>query len=324
MEKLVSIIIPAYNCENGIQRCLDSLLKQTYTNFEAIVVDNNSSDRTALIVKEYSSKDSRIKYFFKATSGVSAARNYAISVSTGDYLYFTDSDDEVICDALERMVQSMSFGYDFVKYGYYYSKEDNREYKTGNCKYAGYIDRADSNILSAIIDGSIPTFVWTIMVRKDFVKGIKFDERIDYMEDKVYYFELFNKSHNYLISNEPIYYYYFNSFSKKTDEYWIKYLKNINLVYGALIDIAKKYDKSYIKQIRSCAFLQINNNIYNLYSNHHDTFTIEDVKKYLDTCDKRFYKKIKVNGIYPKLCYMLLNSKLLLKLYDVKYRRVNK
>ena len=324
MEKKVSIIIPAYNCGKYISKCLDSLLCQTYTNFEAIVVDNNSKDNTADIVKLYAQNDDRIKYFYYDKGGVSATRNYAISVSRGDYIYFADADDEIMPDALNTMVRSMSFGYDFVKYNYYYSKEDNKEYKLGHCNYTGFIDRADRRILSSIIDGSIPTFVWTMMVKKEFISDITFDERIDYMEDKVFYYEIFNKSHNYLISNEPVYYYYFNSFDKKSDEYWIKYLKNVNLVYGALIDIACKYDTSFIEEIKTAAFLQINNNLYNLYSNHTDSFTILDVKKYLDMCDSRFLTSIKVHGLYHKLCLLFLKSGMLLKLYQFKYRRLHK
>ena len=95
MKNLISIIIPAYNIENYIAKCLDSLLNQTYRNLEIIVVDDGSSDNTGKVIDDYLSKYDNIKVIHKKNAGVSAARNSGIEVASGDYIGFVDGDDTV-------------------------------------------------------------------------------------------------------------------------------------------------------------------------------------------------------------------------------------
>lgn len=90
---LISIIIPAYNADKYIARCLDALLAQTYGNWEAMVVDNNSADTTAGIIKNYAQKDPRIKYFLQPIKGPAAARNMGLDNAQGEFIMFCDSDD---------------------------------------------------------------------------------------------------------------------------------------------------------------------------------------------------------------------------------------
>ena len=91
--KLISIIVPIYNVENYLRQCLDSILNQTYQNFECLLINDGSPDNSADICREYAIKDSRFKYFEKENGGLSDARNYGIRQSTGSYLTFVDSDD---------------------------------------------------------------------------------------------------------------------------------------------------------------------------------------------------------------------------------------
>lgn len=104
---LVSIIIPAYNVEEYISRCLDSLLKQTYSKIEIIIVDDGSTDRTGEICQNYSQADERIRYIRKENAGQGEARNLAIKVAKGEYVTFADSDDWCKDDYVEKMYQSM-------------------------------------------------------------------------------------------------------------------------------------------------------------------------------------------------------------------------
>ena len=92
-EKLVSVIIPAYNIEDYIGRCLDSIISQTYKNLEIIVVDDGSRDYTGEILDNYAKKDRRIKVIHKENGGVSSARNKGIEAAEGDYIGFIDGDD---------------------------------------------------------------------------------------------------------------------------------------------------------------------------------------------------------------------------------------
>ena len=101
---MYSVIIPIYNSEEYLARCIDSVLAQTAGDFELILVDDGSKDRSGDICKEYQEKDSRIKYIRKENAGVSAARNTGIEYATGAYIGFIDSDDEISPDMYENLL----------------------------------------------------------------------------------------------------------------------------------------------------------------------------------------------------------------------------
>ena len=91
--QLISIIVPVYNVEEYLKQCLDSILEQTFSDYEVILVNDGSTDNSGLICQEYAEKDSRIRYFEKENGGLSDARNYGIEQAQGEYLTFVDSDD---------------------------------------------------------------------------------------------------------------------------------------------------------------------------------------------------------------------------------------
>ena len=105
--ELISIIVPIYNVENYLRQCLDSILNQTYQNFECLLINDGSPDNSADICREYVSKDSRFRYFEKENGGVSSARNLGIEHSKGEYITFIDSDDWVDSDYLEVLYNSL-------------------------------------------------------------------------------------------------------------------------------------------------------------------------------------------------------------------------
>ena len=100
---LISIIVPVYNVENYLQRCLDSLLAQTFNNIEIILVDDGSTDHSLAICQMNAEKDTRIRVFSKENGGLSDARNFGISVARGTWVSFVDSDDYVDTDYIEYL-----------------------------------------------------------------------------------------------------------------------------------------------------------------------------------------------------------------------------
>ena len=100
-EYLISIIVPVYNVEPFISECINSILIQSYKNFELILVNDGSTDNSPTICEQYASKDKRIKVIHKANGGLSDARNWGLKFSSGEYVVFLDSDDYWNdCDAL--------------------------------------------------------------------------------------------------------------------------------------------------------------------------------------------------------------------------------
>lgn len=104
---MVSFVIPVYNAEKTISRCVDSILAQTYTDIEVILIDDDSRDNSSQICKKYCEKDSRVKYYKKENGGAASARNYGLRVSKGQYIQFVDADDYIKCDMTEKMLKSL-------------------------------------------------------------------------------------------------------------------------------------------------------------------------------------------------------------------------
>lgn len=108
MEKLVSVIMPVYNCEAFVGEAIQSVVSQTYKNIELIIVDDGSTDRTADVIARFQKANTYIKYYkFDINSGAAQSRNYAIKMATGKYLAFLDSDDIWVPNKLERQIRFM-------------------------------------------------------------------------------------------------------------------------------------------------------------------------------------------------------------------------
>ena len=104
---LISIIVPVYNIEEYLPRCVESILKQTYSNLELILVDDGSTDTSGAICDEYAKKDQRIRVIHKKNGGSSSARNEGIKIALGEYLGFVDSDDYIEPQMYEKMVRAI-------------------------------------------------------------------------------------------------------------------------------------------------------------------------------------------------------------------------
>lgn len=102
----VSIIVPVYNVEKYINRCIDSILSQTFTDFELILVDDGSPDKSGEICDEYAKKDKRIKVIHKKNGGLSDARNVGLEIAKGDFIGFVDSDDYIELDMYEKLLEA--------------------------------------------------------------------------------------------------------------------------------------------------------------------------------------------------------------------------
>ena len=105
MKKMISVIMPVYNSEKYVAEAIESICNQSYENWELLIVNDGSTDRTSQIIDIYAGKDSRIKVFHRKNEGVSAARNFALNQACGAYVTFIDSDDVYHNDRLNRMLQ---------------------------------------------------------------------------------------------------------------------------------------------------------------------------------------------------------------------------
>ena len=116
MQPLISVIIPVYNVEKYLARCLDSVIGQTYENLEIICVNDGSPDNSLAILHEYAAKDARIKIIDQKNAGVSAARNAGLSCATGEFITFVDSDDTIAPSCYESCIAHMTADVDVVAF----------------------------------------------------------------------------------------------------------------------------------------------------------------------------------------------------------------
>lgn len=126
---MISVIIPVYNTEKYLRRCIDSVLASDYHDFEILLINDGSTDNSPDICREYSLKDSRIKVFHQKNQGVSAARNHGISIASGEWLIFVDSDDYITKDFLSTISNARYQNADFLLFDFIKSTD-------GPCKAA--------------------------------------------------------------------------------------------------------------------------------------------------------------------------------------------
>ena len=126
MTEKITVIVPVYNVEHYLDKCLDSVIKQTYKNIEIIVVNDGSTDNSGEICQEYAQKDNRIVYIEKENGGLSDARNAGLDQMTGSYVTFVDSDDWIEQDYVETLYQKITEYQADIAIGNYYSFDEER------------------------------------------------------------------------------------------------------------------------------------------------------------------------------------------------------
>lgn len=187
-EPLISIIVPCYNAEKQINRCLNSVLAQSFKDFELIIVDDGSNDKSAEVLFQYSASDSRIKIFTQTNQGPSAARNLGITKSTGAYILFIDIDDFIGRSYIEDFLQSG------IEDDCLYVQGHTVAYPTGETKvFEVPSERGVQSFYDSISKGKLlhHGFPWGKLFHSYIIKNnsIRFIESITYKEDLVFFLE---------------------------------------------------------------------------------------------------------------------------------------
>lgn len=187
--KLVSIIIPLYNAEKYIKDALDSVLSQSYSNWQCIIVDDGSTDSSKIIALEYCKKDVRFRYYYQSNSGPSAARNHGLKIATGDYIQYLDADDVILPERLDLMLeQSEKLEQNVILYSGILLGNCDNIYKTENYKFSVEIGRDitfdDMYSKFALDFLFIPH---CLLFPRSAICNVKWNENLSYSEDWDYY-----------------------------------------------------------------------------------------------------------------------------------------
>lgn len=204
MDKLISVVIPVYNRETTLRKCVDSILAQTYENIEVILVNDGSTDRSEDICRSYEQIAPRIKVISKENGGLSSARNAGIDKSCGEYIFFIDSDTlEVLLNA------AMQKGTDVTGCCVYFNFPNGVE----NSRTSDEIYIQDTRaLIKWMLTGSIyATAAWGKLFKRSIFEKLRFDESCDFCEDDEFSFRMARKAKGYVRIADAKYHYFQNS-----------------------------------------------------------------------------------------------------------------
>ena len=245
---LVSIIIPVYNAEKYLNECLNSILKQSYINYEVVMINDGSRDKSKQICEKFCRINSRFKLISQKNSGVSKARNVGIRNSTGEIIMFVDSDDFLKKDSVQTIVENIR-NYDLLCFGYSEFYKDRKK----AILYDGNLD--DKNIFkkNVFMSKAIGGYLCNKAFKKSIIikNNLLLDEKLHYCEDLVFVVEYLKYCEKVHYLNKPLYMYRmrkssvsYNFFNKKNVTLLNSYKKLIN--YTDDIDVFNRLKYNYL------------------------------------------------------------------------------
>lgn len=197
----ISIIIPVYKVEKYIRTCLDSILNQTFTDWEALLIDDGSPDNCGAICDEYATKDGRFRVFHKVNGGVSSARNLGIKKAQGEYITFVDSDDMLHSNTLDICINTIKTNnLDLLQFGF----TQSGDYILGNPKPKGIVLTSQDFFK---INHNVS--IWGEVIKRDVLvnNNIQFIEGMKYAEDQVFVLHSILNSKRLMKIEDKLYYY---------------------------------------------------------------------------------------------------------------------
>lgn len=207
---MVSIIVPIYNAENYLRRCVDSILNQEYTDFELLLVNDGSTDASGDICEEYGDRDPRVIVIQKENTGVSDSRNRALDRARGKYLQFLDSDDWITPDATRLFVRAAEeYGCDMVISDFYRVVGERLSTK-GDIEEEGVLTREE--FAAHMMENPADFYygvLWNKLYRRDIVEehNLRMDTDINWCEDFMFNLEYIRYAKVFYALHAPIYYY---------------------------------------------------------------------------------------------------------------------
>lgn len=305
MDCTISVIVPVYNSEKYLKRCIDSILNQTYKAIELILVDDGSPDNCGKICDEYAKKDKRVRVIHKTNAGVSAARNSGLEIASGNYATFVDSDDYIEPEMYGNMMEKVhQYNCDVVMCDCIKDFTDHSEIYTHDIR-AGFYDKEQlvneyyphllmmENVeYPATISNCLILFNRNKLGNLRYVVGVRYSEDLLFGAQLVY-----NTDSFYYMKEQAYYHYYMNPTSathKFTVDKWNDY-KTLHFEINKYFSECESFDFSH--QIDLCLLFFVYNSVSNIFSadNLEREKKFEIVKNILgDNEVRRMFSNIKV------------------------------
>lgn len=253
----VSVILPVYKVEQYLRQCLDSIVNQTFKDFELVVVNDCSPDNSLQIIKEYQQKDSRIILLtLPENKGISNARNEGMKIAKGKYIIFVDSDDWVREDYIEILFKNIEkYKCDIFSEGF--TTYDNKTSKYARQRYSFLTTKSKSN-KSLILFPSINCGPWSKIYKKDFLSNNNLFFTLKSCEDCFFFYKLVLLNPKIIFKEEPIYFYRIGRETSLTASLYFRTYHIVNLIKGIYQTLNEKnIYKEYCKVFHIYAFTYI-------------------------------------------------------------------
>lgn len=333
-EPFLSIIIPAYNAERYIRECIESVINQSFDDWEIIIINDGSIDKTEVICNEYAKLDNRIRLFNRNNSGVSESRNFGILQAKGKWITFLDADDafqpniisiftQEACECDVIVGQDRSTLLDNVNFDQNYNIISAKQAQLSILNYSK-MKKYFGN--KAFFTSTNNWSSWSKFYKREIVinSQVKFNSKLKLSEDLVFCFDLYNYINNIYITTRPVYFYRPNpsSVTRNFCTYRIENTKMLANVLSKSInkvpDIIDEYHKFVVNRIINCCF-----EYYCHRDNSNENKT--KIKELKELCSiPEIANSIKINdyrdiyyGIRNKIAYTIILFLLKLKMYNL-------
>lgn len=274
MDCTISVIVPVYNSEKYLKRCIDSILNQTYKAIELILVDDGSPDNCGKICDEYAKKDKRVRVIHKTNAGVSAARNSGLEIASGNYATFVDSDDYIEPEMYGNMMEKVhQYNCDVVMCDCIKDFTDHSEIYTHDIR-AGFYDKEQlvneyypHLLMMENVEYPATISNWLILFNRNKLGNLRYVVGVRYSEDLLFGAQLvYNTDSFYYMKEQAYYHYYMNPTSathKFTVDKWNDY-KTLHFEINKYFSECESFDFSH--QIDLCLLFFVYNSVSNIFS----------------------------------------------------------
>ncbi len=238
---MISVIVPVYNVEKYLERCIDSILKQTYSDLEILLIDDGSSDNSGKICDEYAKKDNRIKVIHKKNGGISDVRNVGIENAKGDYIGFVDSDDYIADDMFETLYKLSNENNADISIVSFYEMYNGKLIGVRDDKTLTKMDKQEA-LKELLIDTNIQSYMWNKLFKKELFDNLRFPLGKNF-EDIATVLLIFERANKVVLLQDPKYYYLRRDDSivgHRTNKTYLDYLE---VVYDKYLYLKDKYPK---------------------------------------------------------------------------------
>lgn len=247
----ISVIIPIYKVERYIEKCVNSVINQTFKKLEIILVNDGSPDKSPKICEEYASKDNRIKVIHKSNGGVSSARNAGLEIATGEYILFVDADDWLEQDMCEYLINNaIRYDADISCSGFYCDRTKSSDIRSTPKDI--YLQSNDDCISNFLEKKYFSFCIWNKLFNRKIVMD-KFDESLSIGEDGYFLFRAVLNSNKVIFGKEAKYHYNIRNNSATQSDFNIKSFGTLHFLDKIFFDISK-LKPEYIEKVNSLRF----------------------------------------------------------------------